>query len=158
MILFYFISTLDPIFEESTSNVNPLSVVSSDFASIPTEKETQVVMFGCDQFEKVDDVVKWCNFTALNSNDLELHINECHGHLRPYGPLEKSEEKLSKSTIAGKLFLLVFPVRTENSKNFVPKKPENPFLSYDLAKNLLEVQKLETGQITGRRTTGIFYG
>ena len=97
--------------------MNPLSVVSSDFASIPTEKETQVVMFGCDQYEKVyDGGIKWCNFTALNSNDLELHINECHGHLRPYGPLEKSEEKLSKSTIAGKMFLLVFPGKDRKFK------------------------------------------
>ena len=49
------------------------------------------------------------------------------------------------------------PLRIENFQNcpnFCTKKAWNPFQSYDLAKNRLEVQKSETEQITGRRTTG----
>ena len=41
---------------------------------------------------------------------------------------------------------------------FKQNKPENPFQSYDLAKNLLEVQKPKTEQITiGRTNFIIFY-
>ena len=43
------------------------------------------------------------------------------------------------------------------TKNLI-NKPENPFQSYDLAKNLLKVQKPKTEQITiGRTNLIIFY-